>query len=118
MWPALCTSPLILEAFGQLIAGRPFADSLLSTNAGDITVFIPSNVALTIQATNETGGSGRIISDFAQVPVQTGAQPGAGPAVAQGALNGGGPVLRVNARAAPFICAARNNFQADVIRLM
>jgi hypothetical protein len=80
----------------QLVAGRPFADSLLSTNAGDITVFIPSNLALTIQATNETSGAGRIISDFAQVPVQTGAQSGAGPAVAQGALNGGGPVLRVN----------------------
>ncbi len=48
----------------QLIAGHPFADSLLSTNAGDITVFIPSNLALTIQATNETGGAGRIISEF------------------------------------------------------
>jgi hypothetical protein len=81
----------------QLIAGRPFADSLLSTNAGDITVFIPSNVALTIQATNETGGPGRIISDFAQVPVKTGGQSGMGPAVAEGALNGGGPLLRVNA---------------------
>jgi DUF4097 and DUF4098 domain-containing protein YvlB len=80
----------------QLVAGHPFADSLLSTNAGDITVFIPSNLALTIQATNESGGSGRIISDFAQVRTQTGAQP-VGPAVAEGALNGGGPVLRVNA---------------------
>jgi hypothetical protein len=80
----------------QLIAGHPFADSLLSTNAGDITVFIPSNLALTIQATNETGGAGRIISDFAQVRSQTGAQP-VGPTVAEGALNGGGPVLRVNA---------------------
>jgi hypothetical protein len=80
----------------QLAAGHPFADSLLSTNAGDITVFIPSNLALTIQATNETGGAGRIISDFAQVPVQTGAQSGTGSVVAQGALNGGGPVLRVN----------------------
>jgi hypothetical protein len=69
----------------------------LSTNAGDITVLIPSNVALTIQATNETGGSGRIISDFAQVPVKTGGQSGMGPAVAEGALNGGGPLLRVNA---------------------
>jgi hypothetical protein len=80
----------------QLVTSHPFADSLLSTNAGDITVFIPSNLALTIQATNETGGAGRIISDFAQVRPQTGAQP-VGPIVAQGALNGGGPVLRVNA---------------------
>lgn len=80
----------------QLVAGHPFADSLLSTNAGDITVFIPSNLALTIQATNETGGAGRIVSDFAQVPVRTAVQPGMGPVTAQGALNGGGPVLRVN----------------------
>lgn len=81
----------------QLVANYPFADSLLSTNAGDITVFIPSNLALTIQATNETGGAGRIISDFVQVRPQTGAQASAGPVVAEGALNGGGPLLRVNA---------------------
>jgi hypothetical protein len=80
----------------QLVTDHPFADSLLSTNGGDITVFIPSNLALTIQATNETGGAGRIISDFAQVRAQTGAQP-VGPTVAEGALNGGGPVLRLNA---------------------
>jgi hypothetical protein len=80
----------------QLAASFPFADSLLSTNAGDITVFIPSNLALTIQATNETGGTGRIISDFAQVRPQTGGQPGAA-VMAEGALNGGGPMLRVNA---------------------
>jgi hypothetical protein len=83
------------DILAQLVAGHPFADSLLSTNAGDITVFIPSNLALTIQATNESGGAGRIISDFAQVRPQTAAQP-AGQTVAAGALNGGGPVLRVN----------------------
>lgn len=81
----------------QLMAGRPFADSLLSTNAGDITVVIPSNLALTIQATNATGGAGRIISEFTQVRPQTGAPNGGGAAVAEGALNGGGPMLRVNA---------------------
>jgi hypothetical protein len=80
----------------ELVSTHPMTDSMLSTNAGDITVFIPSNLALTIQATNETGGAGRIISDFSQVPVQKGAQPGVGPVVASGALNGGGPVLRVN----------------------
>ena len=71
-------------------------DSMLSTNAGDITVFIPSNLALTIQAINESGGSGRIISDFPQVRSQAGGPPGMAPVVAQGVLNGGGPLLRVN----------------------
>ncbi|HTW66142.1 MAG TPA: DUF4097 family beta strand repeat-containing protein [Bryobacteraceae bacterium] len=81
----------------QLVANQPLGNSLLSTNAGDITVFIPSNLALTIQATNETGGPGRIVSDFAQVRPQNGGLAGVGPAVAQGELNGGGPLLRLNA---------------------
>jgi hypothetical protein len=79
----------------ELVAGRAMTDSILSTNAGDITVLIPSNLALTVQATNESGGSGRINSDFPQVRQQAGGTPG-GPLVAEGALNGGGPLLRVN----------------------
>ena len=76
-------------------SGHSMADSILSTNAGDITVLIPSNLALTVQAMNESGGSGRIISDFPQVRPRAGGLPGA-PLMAEGALNGGGPVLRVN----------------------
>lgn len=72
------------------------SDSILSTNAGDITVLIPSNLALTVEASNESGGAGWIHSDFSQVRMQAGGLPG-GPATAGGALNGGGPLLRVNA---------------------
>ena len=79
----------------ELVSGAGMADSILSTNAGDITVLIPSNLALTVQAINESGGSGRIHSDFPQVHTQTGGAPG-GPLTAAGTLNGGGPVLRVN----------------------
>jgi hypothetical protein len=79
----------------ELISTHPMEDSMLSTNAGDITVFIPSNLALTVQAINETGGSGRIMSDFPQVRPQAGRQPG-NPMTAAGALNGGGPLLRVS----------------------
>jgi hypothetical protein len=79
----------------ELVSGGAMADSILSTNAGDITVLIPSNLALTVQATNESGGSGRINSDFPQVRPQSGGLPG-GPLVAQGTLNGGGPLLRIN----------------------
>jgi len=71
-------------------------DSVLSTNAGDITVVIPSNLRVTVKATNESGGSGRINSDFAEIHPQANAFPGMGPVVAEGALNGGGPLLRVN----------------------
>jgi hypothetical protein len=80
----------------ELVSGHSLADSVLSTNAGDITVLIPSNLALTVQAVNESGGSGRINSDFPQVRPRAGGFPGAGPMVAEGALNGGGPMLRVN----------------------
>ena len=80
----------------ELVAGSSLADSILSTNAGDITVLIPSNLALTVRASNESGGSGRINSDFPQVRPRTGAFPGMGPLVAEGALNGGGPMLKVN----------------------
>jgi hypothetical protein len=79
----------------ELVPGHAIADSILSTNAGDITVLIPSNLALTVQAMNESGGSGRIISDFPQVRARAAGLPG-GPLMAEGALNGGGPVLRVN----------------------
>jgi hypothetical protein len=78
----------------ELVSGRAMMDSTLSTNAGDITVLIPSNLALTVEAINESGGSGRINSDFPQVRPQAGL-PG-GPLVAEGALNGGGPRLRIN----------------------
>src|ERR1700722_8745083 len=80
----------------ELVAGRAMTDSILSTNAGDITVVVTSNLALTVRASNESGGSGRINSDFPQVRARVGGLPGMGPLVAEGALNGGGPLLRVN----------------------
>ncbi len=86
-------------AGGRDSSGKGMADSILSTNAGDITVLIPSNLALTVRATNESGGSGRINSDFPQLRPRSGGSPEAGPLVAEGELNGGGPVLRVNVMA-------------------
>jgi hypothetical protein len=77
------------------LSSRSLADSILSTNAGDITVLIPSNLALTVQAMNESGGAGRINSDFPEVRPRSGGLPG-GPVMAEGALNGGGPLLRLN----------------------
>jgi predicted membrane protein len=42
----------------------------LSTLAGDITVLIPSNLAVSVMATNQSGGMRRIISDFSEVRVK------------------------------------------------
>ena len=80
----------------ELLSGARLQNSTLAAGMGDITVLIPSNLALTVQAVNESGGSGRINSDFPQVRPRAGGFPGAGPMVAEGALNGGGPMLRVN----------------------
>jgi hypothetical protein len=81
----------------ELLSGNRIEDSTLSTNAGDITVFIASNLPLTVAARNDsTGALGRIISDFPEIQVKVLTQPGTNPVVAEGALNGGGPVLRLN----------------------
>jgi len=42
------------------------------------------------------GAGGRIVSDFPEIHVRTASQPGGTPVVAEGALNGGGPVLHIN----------------------
>lgn len=90
---AFANSGSILAELGS---GKTLRDSVLSTNAGDITVLIPSNLRLTVEATNESGGEGRIESDFPELRPRAPGFPGVGPVVAEGALNGGGPVLRVN----------------------
>jgi DUF4097 and DUF4098 domain-containing protein YvlB len=68
-------------------------NSTLVTSAGDITVLIPSNLRVTVEAINSTSGGQRIVSDFG------GARPrpdrGTTGSVAEVAVNGGGPVLRL-----------------------
>lgn len=82
-------------AVGSVVArllDQPVTDSFLSTGAGDITVWIPSNLRVTIRAQNETyGGVRRIVSEFPGIVVKS---MGAA-AVAEGDLNGGGPLLRL-----------------------
>ena len=94
---ALRASTTAGSILAELLTGNRIQDSTLSTNAGDITVFISSNLPLTVMARNESGGTaGKIISDFPEIRMRGAAQSGGSPAVAEGALNGGGPVLRVN----------------------
>ncbi len=85
---------------GSILAELPDRDrmeeSSLSTNAGDVTVFISSNLAVTVLARNQSGGAGRIISDFPEIRVRPVVVGGASPMVAEGALHGGGPVLHIN----------------------
>jgi DUF4097 and DUF4098 domain-containing protein YvlB len=80
----------------ELLAGTRMEESSLVAGAGDITVLIPSNLAVSVMARNDSGGTPRIVSDFPEIRANaTGFfRP---PLVAQGAINGGGPVLRLNA---------------------
>jgi DUF4097 and DUF4098 domain-containing protein YvlB len=78
--------------FASLLNGR-LTDSYLATGNGDITVVIPSNVGVTVQAVNELADTmRRIVSDFQNI--QTRRQGTR--LIAQGAANGGGPLLRIS----------------------
>ncbi len=77
----------------ELLSGHRIEESILSAKVGDITVLIPSNIPMTVMARNQTPGMGRIVSDFPEIRVrQVG---GALPAIAEGSLNGGGPVFTI-----------------------
>ena len=75
----------------ELLAGGRLQNSSLAAASGDITVLIPSNVGVSVMATNEMGGIPRIVSDFSGV--QTKMMNFTRPPLAEGAIHGGGPVL-------------------------
>ena len=86
-------STAIGSIIASLLAGKPMADSFLSTGGGDITVIIPSNLGVTIRAQNELAGNiRRIISDYPGITVRV----AGGQVIAEGPVNGGGPVLRIS----------------------
>jgi TonB family protein len=74
--------------------------SQLASGVGDIVVFLPRNLAATIDATVETGGEHRIEADPGlQFDTQTVPNSGAGPVHATATLNGGGEVLKLRTTA-------------------
>ncbi len=86
-------STAVGSIIASLLAGKPMSDSFLSTGGGDITVIIPSNLGVTIRAQNELAGNiRRIISDFPGISVRV----EGGQVVAEGPVNGGGPILRIS----------------------
>jgi DUF4097 and DUF4098 domain-containing protein YvlB len=86
-------STAVGSIIASLLAGKTMADSFLSTGGGDITVIIPSNLGVTIRAQNELAGNiRRIVSDFPGISVRV----EGGQVVAEGAVNGGGPILRIS----------------------
>ncbi len=77
-------------------SGGERTDSLLETSAGDITVYLASNMNITIRASIEVANGHRIHSDFPEIRITTeGGDYGPKTVTAEGNLNGGGPVLKV-----------------------
>ncbi len=83
----------------ELLSGARIEDASLIAGSGDITVLIPSNLALSLVARNDTGGNPRIVSDFSELRPK--AFPKAFPMprpqlVYEGSINGGGPLMTIN----------------------
>src|SRR5262249_39845392 len=80
----------------ELFPGMPMEDSSLVAGSGDITVLIPSKLAVSVMAASQTGGARRIVSDFSEVRVRSAGMFQA-PMLAEGSINGGGPMLNLSA---------------------
>jgi DUF4097 and DUF4098 domain-containing protein YvlB len=80
----------------ELFRGMPLDNSTLMSGAGDITVLIPSNLAVSVTASSQSQGLQRIVSDFSEVRI-TNVGLLRMPVQAQGAINGGGPMLSLSA---------------------
>lgn len=91
------TGPIrVATSMGNISAsllGSRLGDSFLATGNGDITILIPSNVGVRIQAQNSMADTlRRIVSDYAAIqPRRQGTR-----IVAEGAVNGGGPLLQIS----------------------
>jgi hypothetical protein len=79
------------------VGGPPMGDSLLETTAGSIIVLLPASVALRIDAVIDfASGSNRFRSEFDSITIQrSDGEFGPGRVVAEGVINGGGPLLRI-----------------------
>jgi hypothetical protein len=86
-------STMMGSILADLLGAKP-ADSFLASGDGDITVLIPSNVGVSIRAESEMADTiRRIVSEFPGIPVRRQGNE----IVAEGPVNGGGPLLRISA---------------------
>jgi DUF4097 and DUF4098 domain-containing protein YvlB len=94
----------------RFLASADRTDSTLETGAGDITVYLASDLSISIRANIELANGHRIISDFSDIHIASeGGDWGPRTVSAEGQLNGGGPVLKVrtNSGNIKFVRASR-----------
>jgi len=79
-----------------ITGGSERPDSLLETSVGDVTVYLPSDLNITIRAAIEVANGHSIRSDFSDLRITSeGGDYGPKTVTAEGNLNGGGPVLKI-----------------------
>jgi DUF4097 and DUF4098 domain-containing protein YvlB len=71
-------------------------DSQLETSTGDVTVYIASDVALTVRASVDLASGHRITSEFPDIQIRSEGDWASKSISAEGKLNGGGPLLKVH----------------------
>ena len=79
--------------------GKPadLTDSYLSTSVGDVIVYLPADMKVTVKAVIETSLGHKIRSDFPELKVTSeGGDWGPKEMYAIGQINGGGPVLKLH----------------------
>jgi DUF4097 and DUF4098 domain-containing protein YvlB len=82
--------------WAEFVRGAKLTDSELETSHGDVVIWLPANAAVTIDAAIDVAQSHKIRSDFSEVKVRSeGPEWGPRHVYAEGAINGGGPVLRI-----------------------
>jgi hypothetical protein len=80
----------------KFVASSAASDSQLETAAGDVIVYLAPDMHVTVRASIEAASGHRITSDFPEIKVfSEGGQWEPRLISAEGALNGGGPVLKI-----------------------
>lgn len=78
--------------------GKPadFTESYLATSVGDVVVYLPADMKVTVKAVIETALGHKIRSDFPELKITSeGGDWGPKEVYASGQINGGGPVLKL-----------------------
>ncbi|HYL11508.1 MAG TPA: hypothetical protein VEV41_00590 [Terriglobales bacterium] len=77
--------------------GHSLSNSALETSAGDIVVYLPAGLAITIRAKIEVANGHKIYSEFSEIGAQTkGGEYSPQTISVEGVLSGGGPVLELH----------------------
>lgn len=74
-----------------------FTPSYLSTNVGDVIVYLPADMKVTVKAVIDTALGHKIRSDFPELKITSeGGEWGPKEVYASGQINGGGPLLKLH----------------------